>query len=139
MKHAVYAMILAFALSFLPASLDEVSAQQMYRGQFTSCPPGTIPVLETDNCVPRRRTIPREPRYDGTGTPMRGAVGTRRPPRDEEVPLPGSGRTVPTSAAAAASGRWVGCRPYVNRFKEPFQRCCRVDSAGLRSCDDVYR
>lgn len=68
----------------------------------------------------------------------RGGVGTARPPRDQDVPLPGSGRVIPTSAADAAKDSWTGCRPFTNRFREPFRRCCSFVRPGLRACNDHY-
>jgi hypothetical protein len=69
---------------------------------------------------------------------MQGGVGTSRPPRNSEVPLPGSGRRIPVSARDAAADTWQGCQNWTNRFKEPFQRCCRINARGLRSCYDQY-
>lgn len=69
---------------------------------------------------------------------VQGGVGTSRPPRNSEVPLPGSGRRIPVSARDAAADTWQGCQNWTNRFKEPFQRCCRVNARGLRSCYDQY-
>ena len=69
--------------------------------------------------------------------PIRGGVGSARPPSNLEVPLPGSGGVVQVPATVAASDTWTGCRPYTNRFKEPFQRCCSIRN-GFRSCLDRY-
>ncbi len=68
----------------------------------------------------------------------RGGVGTRNRPRDQDVPLPGSGRVIPTSAADAAKDSWTGCRPFTNRFREPFRRCCAFVRPGVRACNDHY-
>lgn len=69
---------------------------------------------------------------------VRGAIGTRSAPRDQDVPTPGSGRSIPSPASVAASASWTGCRPFVNRFKEPFQLCCTINDRRIRSCSDVY-
>lgn len=69
---------------------------------------------------------------------IQGGVGTSRRPTNSEVPLPGSGRRIPVSARDAAADTWQGCQNWTNRFKEPFQRCCRINSRGLRSCYDQY-
>jgi hypothetical protein len=49
------------------------------------------------------------------------------------VPRAGSGRAVMAPASVAASGAWTGCRPYRDRFGQPFQRCCSI-SGGVRTC-----
>jgi hypothetical protein len=69
---------------------------------------------------------------------VRGAIGTSSAPRNQDVPTPGSGRVIPSPASVAASASWTGCRPFVNRFKEPFQLCCTINDRGIRSCSDVY-
>lgn len=46
--------LLALTSLFVLGDVNSADAQQRYRGERTSCPPGTVPVPETDNCVPRR-------------------------------------------------------------------------------------
>lgn len=94
-------------------------------------------------------TIDRQSAANSTGSrltiaqyyyqPARPSVGygPKRRPTDSEVPLPGSGRRIPVSAADAAAGSWTGCQNWRNRFKEPFQRCCSM-SRGVRRCYDQY-
>jgi hypothetical protein len=52
--HLTFAMLILAPL-FVVGDLTSADAQQRYRREQTSCPPGTVPVPETDNCIPRRR------------------------------------------------------------------------------------
>ena len=106
-----------------------------FDGSTAFADPPTGPILEsqpagTGEAGPQRLSQSYQ-------APIRGGVGSARPPSNLEVPLPGSGGVVQVPATVAASDTWTGCRPYTNRFKEPFQRCCSIRN-GFRSCLDRY-
>lgn len=51
--------IAGLASALVLAAAPNADAQtRLYRGVPTSCPYGTVPVPETDNCIPERRAAP---------------------------------------------------------------------------------
>ena len=64
--------------------VNSADAQRRYRGELTSCPRGTVPVPETDNCIPERRGGGYDRRDEERFERQRGRRTERRPDyRDE--------------------------------------------------------